>query len=221
MAKAIYVCDRDYKHVVNSTEAGGTSQFPTRDVGLLVCSYGTGMMVTELARFPLTGYMNPDGTVRVESAVTPDIAYNGCERPLYWENKKVVERIESYLALRIARCHGITTKKGAYRSLDPSLPLFLTDEGKPYKLTKRKTATGAVSYGCDSLSQLFRELHSRCGVEGVGAQSARRTFAVNLHKKGYDLKHIRVLLGLQTLRAAKNLIDADPVRLGKIAAGVF
>ena len=51
--------------------------------------------------------------------------------------------------------------------------------------------------------------------------AGRRTFAVRLNNKGYDLKSIKILLGLKTLRATKNLIDADPVRLGAIAAGVF
>ena len=221
MAKATYVPNEDFKHVVKSAAAGGTSQFPFRDVALLNTAYGTGMMVTEMAKLPLTAYLNADGSVREESAITPDIAYNGVKRPLYWNNKKVIEAIESYLEVRIARRHGITTKKAGYRGLDPLQPLFLTDEGTPYKLQKRETATGAVSYACDSLSQLFRSLHTKCGVEGVGAQSARRTFAVNLSKKNFDLKHIRVLLGLQTLRAAKNLVDADPVRLGRIAGRVF
>lgn len=53
------------------------------------------------------------------------------------------------------------------------------------------------------------------------AKVCRRTFAVRLNNKGYDLKSIKILLGLKTLRATKNLIDADPVRLGAIAAGVF
>ena len=51
--------------------------------------------------------------------------------------------------------------------------------------------------------------------------SGRRTFAVRLARNQIDLKHIKVLLGMKTLRATKSLIDADPVRLGAIAAGVF
>lgn len=127
--------------------------------------------------------------------------------------------INKYLAYRIDHRHRITTSKAAYRSLDPDAPIFLTDEGEPYKLTPRRTGTGAISYSCDSLSQLFRKLHLQAGVEGASAMSGRRTFAVRLNN--IDLKHIKVLLGLKTLQATKALIDADPVRLGKIAASVF
>lgn len=158
-----------------------------------------------------------------ESAVTPDIAYNGTERPLYWSNPKVTAAIDAYLAYRVEHRHRVTTKRAAYRGLDPEAPLFLTDEGEPYKLTQRRTGTGATSYACDSLSQLFRKLHLQAGIEGASAMSGRRTFAVRLATgdRPVDLKHIKVLLGLKTLRAAKNLIDADPIKLGKIAAGVF
>ena len=51
--------------------------------------------------------------------------------------------------------------------------------------------------------------------------SGRRTFAVRLHHHGYDLRHINELLGHETLTATKRLIDADPVCLGSLVAGVI
>ena len=120
--------------------AAVSGEFPVRNVALLMCVYGTGMMLTELARFPLSAYLTPQGNVREESAVTPDIAYNGNERPLYWANKKVVEAIDKYLDYRLRNRHRITTKKEAFRGLDPDAPLFLTDEGEPYKLMTRRTS---------------------------------------------------------------------------------
>lgn len=51
--------------------------------------------------------------------------------------------------------------------------------------------------------------------------SGRRTFAVRLSQKGYDIRHINELLGHETLTATKRLIDADPVRLGALVAGVI
>lgn len=219
MAKAPYIENHKLKDMLKVAAVSG--EFPVRNVALLMCVYGTGMTLTELARLPLRAYLNPDGSLREESAITPDIAYNGNERPLYWSNKKVVEAIDNYLAYRVEHRHRVTTKKAAWRGLDSEAPIFLTDAGEPYKLTERRTATGAISYSCDSLSQLFRKLHLQAGVEGASAMSGRRTFAVNLNNRGYDLKHVKVLLGLKSLQATKALIDADPVRLGKIAAGVF
>lgn len=219
MAKASYIQDYQLKHMLKVAAVCGES--PVRNTALLTCVYGTGMMLTEIARLPLNAYLAPDGSVLEESAIAPDIAYNGTERPLYWSNKKVVEAIDTYLVYRVEHRHRVTTKKAAYRGLDPLAPIFLTDLGEPYKLTERRTGTGAISHSCDSLSQLFRKLHAQAGIEGASAMSGRRTFGVNLNNKGYDLKHIKVLLGLKSLQATKALINADPVRLSKIAAGVI
>ncbi len=219
MAKAAYFEDHRLNHMLKV--AGIVVELPLCSVALLIPIYGTGMMLTEVARLPLKAYSTLDGTVLDESAVTADIAYNGKERPLFWANSKVVAAVDRYLEYRIAQRHRVTTRAAAYRSLDPEASIFLTDEGEPYKLTARRTATNAISYSCDRLSQLFRKLHLQAGIEGASAMSGRRTFAVRLNNRGFDLKHIKELLGHGTLKATKNLIDADPVRLGAIAAGVF
>ena len=219
MAKARFIEDHRLKHMLKVAAVSG--EFPVRNVALLTCVYGTGMMLTELARLPIKAYLRPNGVVLDESAITADIAYNGSERPLYWSNAKLVAAIEKYLDYRVEHRHRVTTRKAAYRGLDPEAAIFLTDEGEPYKLTMRRTATSAISYSCDSLSQLFRKLHLQAGIEGASAMSGRRTFAVRLARNQIDLKHIKVLLGMKTLRATKALIDADPVRLGAIAAAVF
>lgn len=149
------------------------------------------------------------------------MAFNGKERPLWWSNTKVVDAIDKYLAFRLTHKHGVTTRKTAYRGLDPNSTIFLTGEGAPYKRIERLTGAGSISYSCDSLSQLFRRLHQQAGIEGASAMSGRHTFAVRLHQKGFDLRHINELLGHETLKATKNLIDQDPGRLGVIVAGVI
>lgn len=218
MAKALYVKEKDLDRMLKIAAVSG--ELPVRNVALLTTIYRTGMMLTEVATLPLKAYLRPDGAVLVDSVVPAEIAYNGNARPVKWTSKIVIEAIDAYLAYRVEHRHRITMRTGAYRGLDPDAPIFLTDEGAPYKLTPRKTATGAISYSCDSLNQLYRRLHSQAGIEGANAMSARRTFAINTSKKT-DLKTLRISLGLKTLRATKNLIDADPVRLGAIAAGVF
>jgi hypothetical protein len=57
-------------------------------------------------------------------------------------------------------------------------------------------------------------------IESAGASATRRTFAVRLHRKGYDLRHLREVLGLSTLSATKALCEGDPVDLGRIVARV-
>lgn len=46
-------------------------------------------------------------------------------------------------------------------------------------------------------------------------------YGIRLHRRGYDLRHIREVLGLATLSAAKALCEGDPVDLGRIVAKVI
>jgi site-specific recombinase XerD len=218
MAKAPVIEEKPLRHMLKVAAVTGES--PIRDQALLYVLYGTGMMLTEIASLTVADYLKPDGAVRDESAVRAEIAHNNRRRPLFWSNTKVVAAIDAYLSDRVRKKHGVTIRSAAYRSLDPDAPLFRGADGALYKLTKRNTAAGAISYSCDSLSQVFRRLHAQAGIEGGHALAGRRTFAVRLFRKGYDLRHIAELLGHQTLTATKRLVDQDPVALGDLVAGV-
>lgn len=216
MAKAPVIEEKQLRHMLKVASVTGES--PVRDTALLYVAYGTGCMLTELASLTVADYLNEDGSVREASCVRAAIAQNSRERPLYWSNPRVTGAVDAYLAYRLKAKHGVTVRKGSFRGLDPHGPLFLRADGQPYQLIKRTTVTGALSYSCDSLSQVFKRLHAQAGVEGH-AMAARRTFAVRLHRKGYDVRHITELLGLSTITSTKRLIDSDPVRLADLVAG--
>ena len=218
MAKAPVIEEKQLRHMLKVASITGES--PLRDTALLYVAYGTGSTLAELASLIVSDYLNADGSVREDSCIRAEIAQNSRKRPLYWSNPKVTAALDAYLAHRLKVKHGVTVRKAAYRGLDPAGPIFLRADGQPYQLTKRTTRAGTVSYSCDSLSQVFRRLHAQAGVEGGRAMAARRTFAVRLHRKGYDIRHITELLGLATITGAKRLIDADPVRLSDLVAGV-
>ncbi|MDR6495614.1 site-specific recombinase XerD [Paraburkholderia terricola] len=201
--------------------AAATGASPPRDVALLYVLYGTGVMLTELAMLTVRDYLLESGGVREESTIRAEIAHNGKERPLFWVNAKVVSAVDAYLTHRLSFRHGATTLKATFRGLDPDGPLFLRADGEPYRLTARRAGSGAISYSCDALSQVFRRLHTQAGVEGGHALAGRRTFAVRLHRKGFDLRHISELLGHSTLTATKRLIDSDPVKLGELVASII
>lgn len=217
MAKAPVVEDAQIRHALKV--AAITGQAKLRDVALLWTIYGTGMMPNELAKLTVGDYLTADGSVREDSEIRADIAFNGLVRPLYWTNKGVVAAIDSYLAER-SRLGYCTTGKALYRNLDSASPIFLAVDGRPFTFTKRVTKAGHLSYSCESLTQIIRRLHTQAGIEAGSALSARRTFAVRLHRKAYDLRHIQVLLGIQSLTAVKRLVDADPVRLGAIVSRI-
>lgn len=216
MAKPPVIEDKQIEHLLKATAA--CSRVPLRDTALLLTLYGTAMSVTELATITVCDYLDAKGNVRVTSAVRVDVAHNGVERPLFWSNKRVVAAMDAYLAWRLERKHGATVRKGAYRGLDPQSALFLTEDGRPYTLTKRVLPSGACSYSCNSLGAYISRLHTNAGIDGGSAQSARRTFAVKQHRQGRDLVHIAAILGHKSVSTTKRLVEGDPVRLADIVA---
>jgi len=219
MAKAPVVEEKDWKHMLRVAAVSGDT--PVRDVALLYVLYGTGAQLTEIASLIVSDYLKANGDVLVESKWRPEISYTGKPRPLFWTNTKVTGAINDYLAWRLVKLHGVTVRKAAYRGLDPDSRLFLREDGQPFQLSKRTTPAGVISYSCDSLSQRYRKLHAQAGIEGANARSGRRTFAVRLARKGYDLRHIGELLGMSTITSVKRLVDEDPIKLGDIVAGVI
>lgn len=216
MALPPVVEDKNLEHMLKATQ--GYSRMPERDVALLFVLYGTALSTTELARLRVSDYLQPDGRVKVESAIREDVAHNGETRPLYWSNKRVVNSLDKYIAWRLERKHGATIRKGTYLGLDPDSALFLTDDGKPYALTTKTLPSGVVSYSCNTLGAVISKLHANAGIEGGNAQAARRTWAVKQHRKGYDLVHIAKILGHKSVTTTKRLCEGDPVRLSDIVA---
>lgn len=217
MAKPLVVEDSDLSHMLKAT--AGYSRTPDRDTALLLVLYGTAMSLTELATVKVSDFLLPDGSVKVTSMIREEVAHNGEPRPLYWSNKRVVSALDKYLAWRLENRHQVTIKKGAYRDLAPDSPLFLTPDGQPYALTAKALPSGVISYSCNALGAVISKLHSNAGIEGGNAQAGRRTLAVKLARKGFDLVHIKTLLGHKSVETTKRLVEGDPANLASIVAG--
>jgi site-specific recombinase XerD len=219
MAKPPVIEPPQIRHAIKV--ASVTGQNSLRDVALLLVLYGTGVMPNEAAKLLVSDYMDASGNVRVESTLRAEIAFNGKARPLVWASAKTCAAIDEYLAYRVAKRQGVTTSRAAFRGLDPNSPLFLAGDGEPFTFTRRVTGTGAVSYSCETLTEIVRRLHQQAGIENGNASAARRTFAVRLHRDGRSLKLIQELIGVSSLSAVKKLIESDTVRLASIVSGVI
>lgn len=219
MAKPPVVEEAQIRHVLKV--AAVTGQTPARDVALIACLYGSGMTATEMAQLEVADVLDEGGGYRRHSSVRAEIAFNGRSRPVFWVNQRVQAALDAYFIERVRVGHGTTRWRSQWRGLVQLGPVFLTNDGRPFTLTQRRTAAGNVSRSCESLTQVVRRLHEQAGVEGAGAAAARRTFAVRLHRLGFDLRHIREVLGIATLTAAKALAGSDPVDLSRVVARVI
>lgn len=219
MAKPPVIEDAQMRHAFKVAAVAG--QTPARDVALLHVLYGTGMMSNELAQLEVADVLDERGEFRRHSEVRAAISFNGRARPVFWTNPKVCAALDAYFTERLRLGQGVTAWRSQWRGLVQLGPVFLTNDGRPFTLTTRKTAAGNTSRSCESLTQTIRKLHDQAGIEAAGATAARRTFGVRLRRAGYDLRHIREALGLATLSAAKALCDGDPVDLGRIVAKVI
>lgn len=209
MAKPPVIEDAQMRHAFKVVAV--TRQTPARDVALLHVLYGTGMTATEVAQLEVADVLEERGEFRRRSEVRAAISFNGRARPVYWVNAKLCDALDAYFAERVKLGHGVTAWRSQWRGLAQLGPVFLTNDGRPFTLTTRKTGAGNTSRSCESLTQVVRKLHDQAGIEAAGATSARRTFGVRLHRAGYDLRHIREALGLATLSAAKASAPETPL----------
>lgn len=220
MPKAIVVEDDQLEHAVRVARVS-SQENGIRDAALLLACFGTGMTVTELCRLKVSDYLSEDGGVLRDSLVRAEIAYNHKPRPLCWTNKKLTNAVDAHLVERLVRGHGVTTRKAAYRGLDPDSPLFVSGRtGEGLKISAKRR-DGKTYYSATQLSRLFTRLFDQAGVEGASAQSGRRTLAVKLKRRGIDLRHISEILGIESLEAVKRLCAGDPARLGDIVRRII
>jgi len=193
----------------------------TRDAALLLTCFGTGMTVTEICRLRVSDYLSESGGIRVDSLVRAEIAYNHRDRPLCWTNKKLTNAVDAHLVERLERGHGVSTRRMAYRGLDPDSSLFVSGRtGEGLKISA-KQRDGKTYYTANQLGRLYTRLFAQAGVEGASAQSGRRTLAVKLKRRGIDLRHISEILGVESLEAVKRLCAGDPARLGDIVRRII
>ncbi|MFC5429688.1 hypothetical protein ACFPTO_12910 [Paraburkholderia denitrificans] len=75
--------------------AAVTGQNALRDVALLTVFYGTGLTANEVARLQVSDYLSKSGKIRVDSAVRPEIAFNGKTRPLVSANTRTCAAIDA------------------------------------------------------------------------------------------------------------------------------
>ncbi len=184
------------------------SNCQNRDVALLLVLFATAAKPLEIARLQICDYLRPDGSIREESIMRPEVAVNGKARPLFFASAKANAAVDAYLNERLQRSHGVTMT-ALYRGLDPVSRLFLTNEGNEMPIGIRQKGRQR-HYHCGMILDIYRKIFARTGLKGVSALSARRTVAQKLKERGTDDEDIGLILGLKERNSVRNLLPREP-----------
>jgi len=198
-----------------------TSSDPVRDVCLLGYFLATPCITLEINRIQLRDVLHKSGKLNKQFPIRGTASYNGEDRLIYLKNKRLVEFTKSYIQHRVKNNIGMGDNPDQYLGLDPDEALFYTSKGSGFSVVAKKTAKGSPTYSCDALNRHLKLLMNRAGIECPSVLSGRRTFAVMLKRKGFDVAHIHHLLGNKSLKTTTKLLTTDPLDMGAIAAEAF
>lgn len=175
-----------------------------RDVALACVLLTTGAKPIEIAKFEVRDYLDKAGNVRTRSEIRPEVAVNGKARPLHFTSRIAEDAVDAYLTERVRRGIGVG-RAHAYRGLEPSSRLFLTEQGDPFAVVSRSARDHRRT--CPLILATFRATFRRAGWVGFTAQQARQHVATTLFRRGADLRQLGELLGLGSDRAVRRLIN--------------
>ena len=159
-----------------------------------------------------TGKLNKEFTVK------------GTGHTFYLVNNYLCKLTYEYLQYRVKNKICMGTEPSEFLGLSPNEPLFISSSSKGetngFSVVKKITSSGNESFTCNALNRHLKTLMQLAGVEG-SILSGRRTLAVNLFRKGYDLAHIHSILANKTLETTQKIITTDTIDMARIAKDAF
>ncbi|HHI5411481.1 TPA: tyrosine-type recombinase/integrase [Vibrio metoecus] len=173
---------------------------------------GSGMTTLELCRIQVSDIIKKNGELTKYFAVKGDVV-----RDFYLSNLKLQNLIKSYIEKR--RKDGDNPDQ--YLGFDPDEPFFKRKNGEYFKIKRRDTTKGNITYHCNALNAHIKRILADSGIEQPSILSGRRTFAVRLKRQGVDTPTIHLMLGNKTLETTLRLIDTDTVSMLAIADMAF
>jgi len=198
-----------------------TSNQPIRDLALLGFFLATPCVVLEINRIQLGDVVTKSGKKFTIFNIRGEKSFNGQDRIISMKNTILRNLTQDYIDHRVKNKIGLGSHPDHYLGLDPDEPLFFTNKGAGFSIVKKLTGAGNVTYSADALARHLKQLMNKGGIESPSILSGRRTFAITLKRKGYDVAHIHHLLGNKTLETTTKLLINDPVDMGAIAAEAF
>lgn len=157
-----------------------TTQNSDRNRLMFLFGYYCGMRVGEISNLTYSHVLNNDGSIKNEISLKPNQTKSN-RNIVYYVSDKMKFEIESYINKRREK-------------IEYSDYLF-----QPTNRNKKFTP--------NSLTHIFKQLFSRCGLDSVSSHGLRRSFITNLHNKGVGVKVIMELVNHKHLSTTQNYID--------------
>lgn len=173
-------------HSLNNTEFNKilsvlkTTQNYQRNRLMFLFGYLVGMRVSEISNLTYSHILNNDGSIKNEIHFKPN--QNKSKRNIvYYVSDKMRNEIDFYI-----------NKKR--EKIDFNDYLF-----QPTNKNKKFTP--------NSLTHIFKQLFSKCGLDNISSHSLRKSFITNLHNKGVGVKVIMELVNHKHLSTTQHYIN--------------
>jgi site-specific recombinase XerD len=172
-----------------------------------------GMRVSEIAQVEVADFMFPSGALREEVSLRAVVTKGARQRAVYATNRHLVEAIEDWLAVRIAKRWRMSDEPAKYRGLRPESKLILNSKGFKYFMNTKRRINEAGEQGnylaCDSLQAHVTDLYKKAGIKGGSSHSGRRTMASRLLAQDVEVETIQLMLGHVNLDDCDRYMEID------------
>ena len=148
---------------------------------MILLSYWSGMRVGEIAALRIGDVIHPDGTVFNEIRLSAEQTKGSQSRVVM-----VAERLRKE----------ITSYCTQHKKLVLSAPLIYSQKSR-------------LGFSANSLTQEFKTIYKRAGIEGATSHSGRRTFITVLANKGIGVRVLQSLAGHRSIATTQIYIDVN------------
>ncbi|MFK5915646.1 MAG: hypothetical protein QM484_14870 [Woeseiaceae bacterium] len=209
----------DIKEIIsrNTTDDLG----PRNEAALLMATL-LGLTASELSQVTVSDMLNARGEIRKTLVITPGISFNGNERDVPINHSRLIEALERYIVMLIARQWSIVKSK-RYKRLDPKREFLLNDMGKPFAMSLRsKNSSKRQPTG---MNTLFRNLIGRTKYKGkVTYTDFRRSYIVHRARPdegGLSIRDLMEVSGIRDYHSVKKIVDMDTRTIRKAVKGIY
>ncbi|RLV60969.1 site-specific integrase [Parashewanella curva] len=213
MALPAFVESKDIRWIIKVIQK--INQFSERDTCLITFFFASALTTLEINRIQIKDVLYKNGEVRKKFEVKGEMSRTA------YITKRMKPALKTYLDWRAKHKLCLGNNPDQYLGLDPDECVFLTKDAHPFSIVHKKTLQGNDTYSCDALNRHIKKLLKDGGIEEPSILSGRRTYAINLQRKGFDVSHIHAMLGNKTVETTQKLLSTDPINMAWIAEQAF